>query len=61
MRLIKKDVSKGRLCTEQSRGNAAMTTSGLVVSILDSYRLSTHRQTGHELEIDSRNLQAERA
>lgn len=58
---MKKDVSKGGLCTGQSRGNAATTTTGPVVCIPDSYRLSTRRQTGHELEIDSRSIQAERA
>lgn len=47
MRLIKRDVSKGELSAEQSRGNAAVTTRGIVIPALDPYRLrmcmETHR------------------
>lgn len=37
MRLIKRDVSKGRLSRESSRGNAAVTTRRRIAAALDSY------------------------
>lgn len=37
MRLIKRDIAKGRLSAEQSGGNVAMTTSSIFITTLDSY------------------------